>query len=277
MNKTKIEWCDSTWNPVTGCLHNCEYCYARGIANRFGGHTGIKIGVERKAINNTTHYPFLDLLPEVEKPMQVCTKDKSGKERYAPYPYGFTPTLHRYRLDEPTKNKKPQNIFVCSMADIFGEWVPDEWIREVFAACEKAPWHNYLFLTKNGSRYEQLGLLLDKDNYWYGTTRTGINRALECGASDNKNIFLSLEPLLAPIDNATLNAIELWNWVIIGCETGNRKSKVVPEKEWIDSIVKQCKEADVPVFMKDSLTKIMGEENMLREFPQGLAKEAGNG
>ena len=38
MNKTKIDWCDSTWNPVTGCLHGCEYCYARGIANRFGCH-----------------------------------------------------------------------------------------------------------------------------------------------------------------------------------------------------------------------------------------------
>ena len=38
MNKTKIDWCDSTWNPVTGCLHGCEYCYARGIANRFSSH-----------------------------------------------------------------------------------------------------------------------------------------------------------------------------------------------------------------------------------------------
>lgn len=37
MDKTKIDWCDSTWNPVTGCLHGCEYCYARRIAERFAG------------------------------------------------------------------------------------------------------------------------------------------------------------------------------------------------------------------------------------------------
>lgn len=35
--KTKIDWADSTWNPVTGCRHSCEYCYARKIAERFGG------------------------------------------------------------------------------------------------------------------------------------------------------------------------------------------------------------------------------------------------
>lgn len=35
--KTKIDWCDSTWNPVTGCRHDCAYCYARKIAERFGG------------------------------------------------------------------------------------------------------------------------------------------------------------------------------------------------------------------------------------------------
>ncbi|MFR1061782.1 MAG: DUF5131 family protein [Enterocloster sp.] len=58
------------------------------------------------------------------------------------------PTFHKYRLNE-YQNKKSRNIFVCSMADLFGEWVPDEWIEEVFEACDNAPQHNYLFLTKN--------------------------------------------------------------------------------------------------------------------------------
>lgn len=44
MDKTKIEWCDSTWNPVTGCLHGCEYCYARQIAERFRGEGRFKRG-----------------------------------------------------------------------------------------------------------------------------------------------------------------------------------------------------------------------------------------
>lgn len=275
MNKTKIEWCDSTWNPVTGCLHNCEYCYARGIANRFGGHTGIKIGIELKAINNTTHYPFLDLLPEVKKPMQICAKDKSGKERYAPYPYGFTPTLHRYRLDEPTKKKKTQNIFVCSMADLFGEWVPDTWIEEVFKACEAAPQHRYLFLTKNPKRYLELyekKLFPYKENYWFGTTITKPSDEFIWVKDTPYKTFVSIEPILEPFGN--LETGQFPDWIIIGAETGNRKSRIVPGKEWIDGIVKQCKEADVPVFMKDSLMPIMGEENMLREFPQGLIKEA---
>ena len=38
MNKTKIEWCDATWNPVVGCKHGCDYCYAKRIAARFGGY-----------------------------------------------------------------------------------------------------------------------------------------------------------------------------------------------------------------------------------------------
>ena len=66
MNKSKIEWCDYTWNPVTGCLHGCEYCYAPGIANRFADGN-------------------------------------------------FDPTFHQYRLGEPYKHKKPQNIFVGSI------------------------------------------------------------------------------------------------------------------------------------------------------------------
>ena len=89
------------------------------------------------------------------------------------YPFGFEPTFHKYRLDMPQKLKQSKNIFVGSMADIFGEWVPDEWIEEIFKACEKSPQHNYLFLTKNPKRYKELAekeLLPLSDNYWYGTT-----------------------------------------------------------------------------------------------------------
>lgn len=121
---TRIDWCDATFNPITGCLHGCEYCYAKRIAERFG----IK--------------PFGNVEPtELLEP--VVLNDKAE-----PYPLGFSPTFHRYRLDEPQHWKKPRTIFVCSMADLFGDWVPDEWIKAVFDACEKAPQHRYLFLTK---------------------------------------------------------------------------------------------------------------------------------
>lgn len=134
MEKTKIDWADSTWNPVTGCLHGCEYCYARNQTHRFGA------GWETASGN----YPVLD------EPMygQRIGKDGKIETRKEVYPYNFTPTFHRYRLKDYI-GKKGRNIFVCSMADLFGEWVSDEWIKEVFAACEKAPQHNYLFLTKN--------------------------------------------------------------------------------------------------------------------------------
>lgn len=108
MNKTKIEWCDSTWNPVTGCYHGCPYCYARRMVERFGRKYG-------KSANENAH----DVL-ELTDPI----KDENGK--CIAYPTGFIPTLHRYRLRlNEYKDKSPRTIFVCSMADLFGEWVPD--------------------------------------------------------------------------------------------------------------------------------------------------------
>ena len=167
MDKTKIDWCDSTWNPVTGCLHGCEYCYARGIAKRFSyeGTTldappelqrrWIMDSVRSGAGNRVLRYP-------------VDTID--GKR--VPYPFGFMPTFHKYRLNE-YQNKKSRNIFVCSMADLFGEWVPDEWIEEVFEACDNAPQHNYLFLTKNPKRYEKVIDRYMPPNMWFGWSQTG--------------------------------------------------------------------------------------------------------
>lgn len=176
MNKTKIDWCDSTWNPVTGCLHGCEYCYARRIANRFSG------GGEKWKDDNLF---VLDEKFYVEELEKAC-----------PYPYGFKPTLHRYRLDEYT-NKKGRNIFVCSMADLFGEWVPDSWIDEVFKACEKAPQHNYLFLTKNPERYiksEKEKRLPWADNFWFGSSVTRLSDKYAWFTEEKFHWFLSVEP-----------------------------------------------------------------------------------
>ncbi len=242
MKKTKIEWCDSTWNPVTGCWHGCEYCYARKIANRFG-----------KGINAET----------LNGPYSLSEKIKCN-----PYPFLFEPTMHRYRLDEPQLWTKPRTIFVCSMADLFGDWVPDDWIYEVFAACEKAPHHRYLFLTKNPRKYcelENVGKLPQKDNFWYGSTLDSM-KASRFNGTYRYNTFVSIEPLTERLD-VGLGSFGYDTWIIIGAETGNRKEKVTPQKEWVDKI---CEAADIThmaVFMKDSLIPIVGEENMRREFP----------
>ncbi len=244
MNNTKIEWCSSTWNPVTGCLHGCHYCYARGIANRFGCH--------KKATQEKEYV--------LDEPYKV-----DGNR--VPYPFDFAPTFHKYRLGE-YENKESRTIFVCSMADLFGEWVPDEWIKAVFAACEKAPQHKYLFLTKNPERYERLcqgGELKKSDNMWYGSTMT--NPENDFYIDNMRNTFLSIEPLLKPFPIGNALQKDDINWIIIGAETGNRKNKVVPRKEWIDNICKTADIFNIPVFMKESCVPIIGEENMRREFP----------
>lgn len=249
MNKTKIDCCDSTWNPVTGCFHDCEYCYARGIAERFGG--------KQKYAN----------IFEEDKPIIGA----DGKA--LAYPHSFSPTFLRYRLNDYIA-KKGRNIFVCSMADLFGEWVPDSWIEEVFKACEKASQHNYLFLTKNQQRYIELsekGLLPSKHWYGYSVTKQSdlweFHHAEDCTV---KNLFVSIEPILEPISPGFCSHCPT-DWVIIGAETGRRKDKVVPKREWIERIVMECEYSDIPVFMKSSLIDIWGEP-LIQEFPKQLKK-----
>lgn len=160
---------------------------------------------------------------------------------------------------------------MCSMADLFGKWVPDSWIEEVFATCEKAPQHRYLFLTKNPNRYIMLankGKLPERENMWYGSTTVGPDEEIYYSAK--YNTFVSVEPILRDfngvIDIENMKA-GFVRWVIIGAETGNRKGKVVPEKSWIEAITDACDKLHTPVFMKDSLIPIVGEENVRREFP----------
>lgn len=246
--KTKIDWCDSSWNPITGCLHGCPYCYAAGIARRFGG----------KIVTGHDHLYILDA------PIRL----DDGKIN--PYPYRFDPTYHKYRLKIPQGWKKPQTIFVCSMADMFGDWVPDEWIDQIFTACLAAPQHRYLFLTKNGKRYIELakkGIMPDTENFWYGCSVTRPDEPFFF--SDRYKTFASIEPILEPFDWVPgLNHIELPDWIIAGAETGIRKDKVRPKKDWLDGIVNGCAEHHIPLFMKESLRALMGND-FRQEFPWG--------
>ena len=249
MQKTKIEWVNGgyTWNPVSGCQRGCPYCYAAKIVHRFGGGEAWDRG-------SSYSYKLHVLFTKPEKP----------------YPFYFEPTLHRYRLDEPQQIKTPSNIFVCSMADLFGEWVPDEWIMEVFKACEKAPQHRYLFLTKNIDVYQNYGVPTG-NNYWYGQTWDGEKIGLTDYNFYEKRInqFLSFEPILS----GRLPIVSIKNgnfgWVIIGAETGNRKGKIIPKREWIERIVDSCRNAGIPIFMKNSLAKVWGEP-LIQEYPEGL-------
>ena len=279
--KTKIDWCDSTWNPVTGCLHGCEYCYARKIAERFAGWNSLEI---RETVKGTTFWrqdgacePLFDV-----SDMQAKTQ-KGGKVVPAPYPFGFCPTFHRYKLDEPQHWKEPRTIFVCSMADLFGDWVPGEWIEQVFEACEAAPQHRYMFLTKNPARFKQLrknGIKLPND-CWIGTsvTRdaeqsdqyTGRTAYLSENWDTTARWFVSVEPILERMSRSSIENLTAMRWVIVGAETGRRNKRVIPEKKWIDEIAEACKRCGTPIFMKESLREIMGDD-FRQEFPWEVDK-----
>lgn len=255
MKKTRIDWADATWNPITGCLHGCPYCYARGIARRFAGLRAVD---GKKIIVRPFEASGISVLNE---PMRSV--EKNGP-RIAPYPMGFAPTFHRYLLDQPSHWKTPRTVFTCSMADLFGSWVPDEWIEAVYEACARASWHRYLFLTKNPHRLAALfkaGCRLPPTiDAWYGYTyQTGEPDALK-----GRRAFVSIEPILENIPD--LNFIRDVGWVIVGAETGKRKEKIVPERRWIERISDECEYYGTPLLMKESLRELMGER-FTQEFP----------
>ena len=265
MNRTKIEWCDYTWNPVTGCFHDCPYCYARRIAERFGSRELLSWG-------------YRDYLVELEVLTELSAKappDMSSDSEYTwkawhpmfelkhemsktAFPFKFYPTLHCQKLDEPQHSGKARNIFVCSMADLFGDWVPLRWIRDVLDACLAAPKHRYLFLTKNPRQYDRLeamALLPTGDRFWYGATVTKTEDFANIPTMSMRyRQFLSIEPLLDRVDMYQITGHQ--RWVIIGAETGKRENKVIPRREWVDEITEYCTACEIPVFYKDSLRKL---------------------
>lgn len=261
VRKSKIEWCDATWNPVTGCEHGCPYCYAAAIARRFSGDV-------RENLKQTDAYSTHDGKYILTQPFV----DSGGAHR--PYPFGFSPTLHTYKLGELSQYKRGRNIFVGSMCDLFGEFIPDSWIEQVMDACWENRQHNYLFLTKHPQRYQYLRLP-DGKNFWYGMTITGADKpgywTWVYQLPKRRRRFVSIEPLRDEIDERTATAIaSLVDWVIIGAETGSHKGKTVPEKEWVDDIVRAADAIGTPVFMKNSMIPVVGEEGMRRDLPPEL-------
>lgn len=267
MNRSRIEWCDYTWNPVTGCRHNCHYCYARTMTARFAGD----IRLNKMAKKDYSLVPAADGGDELYV-LDVPMINETGN--ILVYPFEFEPTFHKYRMDYPEKLKMGASIFVGAMADIFGEWIPDSWIDEIVQACIRNPIHNYLFLTKYPQRYEQYDVP-KRENMWYGTTVTKeseIGRVIYLPAECRR--FVSIEPLLEDIEpENNYPMFECLEWVIIGAETGRRKDKTVAQWDWVRKIVLEADKRNIPVFMKESLISVVGEKNMRREFPEQLKRQ----
>ena len=210
MSKSKIEWTGSTWNPITGCTKysdGCTNCYAEKMANRLKN-----MGLKK-------------------------------------YENSFNLTLHYENIEDPLFMKKPQTIFVCSMSDIFHKDVPDEFILKLFEVMNKAHWHTFQVLTKRADRIKELNDSITwTKNIWLGTTvesQKVIHRIDYLRESGAYIKFLSIEPLLTPINDLKLKNID---WVIVGGESGAKARPML--KEWVIDIKNQCKAQDVPFFFK---------------------------
>lgn len=184
MNRTKIPYADYTWNVVTGCLHDCSYCFARRISDRFGYHPNEE--ELRKDPRNASMFPGENLRVAMFKPPMA-------------FPFGFLPTFYPDRLEEPMRVKKPSRIFVSDMGDLWGDWVPKGWIDAVLDTIKKCPQHTFLMLTKNPKRYQEFEI---PDNALIGTTvedDSKLWRVEELLKAKAKVRFLSLEPLQGKI------------------------------------------------------------------------------
>jgi protein gp37 len=165
------------------------------------------------------------------------------------YRNGFELTLQPQTLEMPLKWKKPQRIFVNSMSDLFHKDVPAEYVASVFDVMNRAHWHEFQVLTKRSDRLQQLSPLLDwTPNIWMGVSienekyTSRIDHLRETGAVVK---FLSIEPLLGPVDNLRLDGID---WVIVGGESGPGARPM--KREWVTSIRRQCRAAKVAFFFK---------------------------
>lgn len=214
-SNSKIEWTDTTWNPVRGCKKispGCKHCYAETFAERFRG-----------VIDH-------------------------------PYQFGFDLRLVPHKLGEPLHWTSPKTVFVNSMSDLFQEDVPTEYIIKVAQIMAATEWHTYQVLTKRSARMKnllrnELEFASTLPHIWWGVSvenrRHGIPRIRHLKESPAQVRFLSVEPLLEDLGQIELEGI---HWVIVGGESGPGFRQMKPE--WVDSIQSQCEEADVPFFFK---------------------------
>jgi protein gp37/ParB-like chromosome segregation protein Spo0J len=229
-----ISWAGWSWNPVTGCLHGCDYCYAREIA--------------------------------------TSTRTASA------YPVGFTPLFHHERLDAPANTNIPakyrddkhkscgsgdcqicayRRVFVCSMADLYGRWVPDEWIQQVHTSMLSSPQWQYILLTKFPARYVGLDI---PNGAWVGTSvdeqkRVRIAQDAFAKLPDNCIKWLSLEPLLEPLQ---FDDLSMFDWVVIGAQTGTdqpdgRRESLPPNFAWVSDIYQKAREGGCKVHFKPNI------------------------
>jgi protein gp37 len=212
---SKIEWTDSTWNPVRGCSKvspGCKHCYAETIAERFRGVRG------------------------------------------HPFEFGFDLRLVPEKLGDPIRWSTPRMIFVNSMSDLFHPGVSDDYIEKVCSVMLSADWHTYQILTKRADRMSQLlstklVRAARARHIWWGVSvenrEHGLPRVDSIRTSGASVKFLSVEPLLEDLGPFNLKQID---WVIVGGESGPGARPI--KRSWVRSVKSQCRAEGVPFFFK---------------------------
>jgi protein gp37 len=213
--QSAIEWTDATWNPVRGCTKispGCKHCYASTFAERFRGVAG------------------------------------------HPYEQGFSLRLVPQKILEPLRWSKAKMVFVNSMSDLFHPAIPDGYIESVARVMAETPWHTYQVLTKRADRLEdllngKLAFAAGQGHIWWGVSvedkKYGVPRINYLRGARAAVRFLSIEPLLEDVGELNLTGI---NWVIVGGESGFGARPM--EREWVVSLLRQCKANHVPFFFK---------------------------
>ncbi|KKN06362.1 hypothetical protein LCGC14_1078040 [marine sediment metagenome] len=274
MHRSKIEWCQNpdgslgwVWNPVTGCLNNCSYCYARRLANtRLRG---------RYLANDTVAISLESPLPNPASSLGSAMNLRKALDDPF-YPRFWESRLH----DRGLFQDKPRGIFTCDMSDLFGIGVPETWTDRVMDNIKAHRQHRFYLLTKQPQNLPKSPSYFP-DNCWVGVSATDTDMAVE-GLSVLNDIeakikYLSIEPLLSYIP-LTNNALQGLQWVIIGACTGTKEEllplhhktglmmmklngnrwSLQPQVEWVQEIVEACDKAEIPVLLKDSLKPLMG-------------------
>lgn len=223
MAETQIEWTDSTWNPVAGCSMvsaGCINCYAMQMAKRLEA-----MGVDK--YNGLTH--------------------KNGKKNM----WSDVIKEDIASLSIPRKWKKPRNIFVNSMSDLFHDNVSESFILSVWEVMRETPRHHYQILTKRPER--MLRVVSDKikavlPNVWLGTSveNDDVTDRIDLLRQVPASIrFVSFEPLIGAVGRVDLTGI---HWAIVGGESGSEARPI--KEDWIDEIHGQCNDFDTAFFFK---------------------------
>jgi protein gp37 len=217
--RSRIEWTEATWNPVTGCdrvSRGCDNCYALSLAKRL------------KAMG-------------AEKYQRDGDSRTSGP--------GFAVTTHAATLAQPYRWRDPRVVFVNSMSDLFHARVPLEFVQDVVRVIAETPQHTYQVLTKRPLRALRLSDKIDwPPNLWLGVSVEDskvLHRVDHLRQIPAAVRFLSCEPLLGPLDGVDLADV---HWVIAGGESGPNYRPM--HLAWARGVRNACTRAGVPFFFK---------------------------